>query len=71
MGRILSRILELTQPIEPGVESRTHFVFVINTVAMGRILSRTQLVGLYLRFLNLLFNVVDVKTKLRYLVISF
>ena len=71
MGRILSRILELTQLIEPGIESRTHFVFEINTVAMGRILSRTQLVGLYLRFLNLLFNVVDVKTKLRYLVISF
>ena len=50
MGGILSRILELTKLIESGIESGTHFVFEINTVAVGRKLPRTQLVGLYLRF---------------------
>ena len=64
MGRILSRVLELTESIESDAEANPRFVFETSVVAVGRILSRILLVNLILRFLNLLFNVVNGKRKL-------
>ena len=60
-----SRILALTELMEPDSESNTRFNFGINVVAMAGT-SRTQLVSLLLRFLNLLFNILNRKTKLQY-----
>ena len=66
MDRILSRVLELTESIESDAEANPRFVFETSVVAVGRILPRIQLVDLILRFLNLLFNVVNGKRKLWY-----
>ena len=46
MGRILSRVLELTESIESDAEANPRFVFETSVVAMGRILSRIWILWL-------------------------
>ena len=60
-----SRILGLTELMESDSELNTRFNFGINVVAMAST-SRTQLVSLFLKFLNLLFNVLNRRTKLQH-----
>ena len=53
----ISNLLSTNLISEPDAEASPRFVFGISVVAMGRILTRV------LRFLNLLFNIVNGKTK--------
>ena len=57
------RILGLTELMESDSESNARFNSGINVVVMAGT-PRTQLVSLLLRFLNLLFNILNRRTKL-------
>ena len=59
----LLRVFGLTETIESDAEASPQFLYGICVVAMAG-LSRTQLFSFILRFLNLLFNVVNGKIKL-------
>ena len=57
-------IEEIYKRLRSGAEAMPRFTCGMKTVAIW--ISRTQFVSLFFRFLNLLFNVLNGKTKLRH-----